>query len=73
MDRNEMLFMYKVGNVANTYDEQIGVTGSWEGLTEEEQRRICHGMLDFIFSLYDNWSEEEMLNEVLDKIEKGEA
>ena len=73
MDRNEMLFMYKVGNVANTYDEQIGVTGSWEGLTEEEQRHICHGMLDFIFSLYDNWSEEEMLNEVLDKIEKGEA
>lgn len=65
MDRNGMLFIYKVGNVADTYDEFQQNTGMWEQLTEAQQKYICHGMVDYIFSIYETLTEEEMMQDVL--------
>ena len=71
MDGNIILFQLTVNDVALLVNARWNGRDIWNNLSKKQQRFLCQGMTDFIYAMYDNSTDQEMLLSVLYKMEEA--
>ena len=70
MQKELILFMLTVEDVARLFNRRWANEPRWEGLTKKQQYVICQRMTDFIYTIYNNLTDQEMLSQVLTQMEE---